>query len=256
MDISFNNVDDAAGYAEKQHRWVYYKPLLFDALGVPHGVYPQKPESYPVVLKPVINLEGLSAGARLAYCEDDVEFQPGYFWMPVLKGRHVSLDLLVRRGVVQLLEVAVGHPADWFGGFDYWEAEKPTAEDRKLAGIVARKLGLRNGRFNVECIGDTVIEFHLRRSVEFDPILRGSFRYAAAVYASCRMWIAEEAMVEFLDTLRVPQHAHTLHDGGWPETSSSGRCRYAILYGDDLSRLRAARTEVIKSLGRLAKLRK
>ena len=47
---------------------------------------------------------------------------PGYFWMPVLEGTHLSYDFVLIKGVIKLFICFQGYPTK-DGMFDYWETQ-------------------------------------------------------------------------------------------------------------------------------------
>jgi hypothetical protein len=147
------------------HRWVYDKlaVALSQNLEVgPHGVTPAR---YPVFSKPITNLKGMGVGSRVLNTADDYErhYAPGHFWMPLLDGRHVSSDVAVVDGEPRWWRHATGKPAGE-GTFDYWTVHaEPDADIETRCGAWAQKhLAGFTGMLNLETIGGTIIEAHLR----------------------------------------------------------------------------------------------
>ncbi len=147
------------------YRFVYDKLRL--ALGqnldaAPHGVPPPR---YPVFSKPIVNLKGMGVGSRVLNSQADYleHYAPGHFWMTLLDGRHVSSDIAVVDGEPRWWRHATGKPAGE-GTFDYWivHAEPDDGIEARCGEWVRRNLAGYTGMLNLETIGATIIEAHLR----------------------------------------------------------------------------------------------
>jgi hypothetical protein len=157
-------------------RWVYDKLAVALSQGLvagPHGVPPPR---FPVFSKPIINLKGMGAGSRALHSAVDYQrhYAPGHFWMPLLRGRHVSSDAAVVGGVPRWWRHVIGKPAGE-GTFDYWTVRKePDREIESYCGLwVGKNLPGYSGLINFETIGGTIIEVHLRMTDQW-PDLYGS----------------------------------------------------------------------------------
>jgi hypothetical protein len=146
-------------------RWVYDKlavALSQHLEAAPHGVAPPR---FPVFSKPIVNLKGMGVGSRVLHSAADYErhYRPGHFWMPLLEGRHVSSDVAVVAGEPRWWRHVTGKPAGE-GTFDYWIVHaEPNAEIEERCGTwIATHLGGYTGMVNLETIGGTIIEVHLR----------------------------------------------------------------------------------------------
>lgn len=146
-------------------RWVYDKlaiALSQDLDAAPHGVPPQR---FPVFSKPIVNLKGMGVGSRVLHSAADYErhYRPGHFWMPLLEGRHVSSDVVVVAGEPRWWRHVTGKPAGE-GTFDYWTVHAgPDAEIEERCGAwISSHLAGYTGMLNLETIGGTIIEAHLR----------------------------------------------------------------------------------------------
>lgn len=147
------------------HRWVYDKlavALSQNLQAAPHGVTPPR---FPVFSKPIVNLKGMGVGSRLLASLADYEkhCSPGYFWMPLLEGRHVSSDVAVVEGEPRWWRHVGGKPAGE-GTFDYWviRAEPDAAIEQGCGAWITKNLAGYTGMLNLETIGGTIIEAHLR----------------------------------------------------------------------------------------------
>ncbi|HXW42323.1 MAG TPA: hypothetical protein VEK75_14030 [Xanthobacteraceae bacterium] len=147
------------------YRFVYDKLALAQSQNLeaaPHGVAPPR---YPVFSKPIVNLRGMGVGSRvLASPADYAEhYAPGHFWMPLLDGRHVSSDVAVVKGKPRWWRHATGKAAGE-GTFDYWivHAEPDAGIEARCGAWIEKNLAGYTGMLNLETIGGTIIEAHLR----------------------------------------------------------------------------------------------
>ena len=157
-------VDDTLGWlsAPPRFRWLYDKLLVAVATGLRAGPAGVAVDSYPVIWRPITNLDGLGAGAAFSDGPASDKAEPGYFWSEVLTGRHISTDALVTDGVLTWTAQAEGW-ADGPQRFSRWELGGAfDAELAVVADFAARHLIDYRGPLNVETIGSRIIEAHLR----------------------------------------------------------------------------------------------
>ena len=173
------------------HRFVYDKLKL--ALGqkldaAPHGV---PPPSYPVFSKPIVNLKGMGVGSRVLMSEPDYvkHYAPGHFWMTLLNGRHVSSDVAVVGGEPHWWRHATGKPAGE-GTFDYWtvHAEPDAGIETRCGAWVQENLAGYTGMLNLETIGATIIEAHLRFSDQWPDLYGPGWVDAVVGLYERRQW--------------------------------------------------------------------
>jgi hypothetical protein len=154
------------------HNHVYNKVWLCRTQGIAHAPLPVAPPSFPVFVKPITNLLGMSIGSfRAASAADLAEYRPGFFWMELLSGAHVSTDVAIVDGQIRWHAHTRGHPID-NGRFSHWERldGDNAALEAGLARWSAEHLRGYTGIANFETIGGRIIECHLRMSVEFIPL--------------------------------------------------------------------------------------
>jgi hypothetical protein len=172
-DANIPTEDSDAWQWYPAHRFVYDKLAL--ALGqkldaAPHGVPPPR---YPVFSKPIVNLKGMGVGSRVLNSEADYSehYAPGHFWMTLLDGRHVSSDIAVVDGEPRWWRHTTGKPAGE-GTFDYWlvHAEPDAAIEESCGAWVRKNLVGYSGMLNLETIGATIIEAHLRFSDQWPDL--------------------------------------------------------------------------------------
>jgi hypothetical protein len=107
----------------------------------------------------------MGVGSRVLHSQTDYErhYAPGHFWMTLLEGRHVSSDIAVVAGEPRWWRHVTGKPAGE-GTFDYWIVHAaPEADLEARCGAWVRQyLAGYTGMLNLETIGGTIIEAHLR----------------------------------------------------------------------------------------------
>jgi hypothetical protein len=208
-----------------RHRWLYNKLNVAESQGLrcaPHGV---EPDRYPVFSKPIYNMRGMGAGTRIFRSRQDYlrGRSPGHMWMELLDGEHVSTDIALVEGKPRWWRHAVGH-AIGGGQFDYWVVE--AADRRTLEADLGAWVGAHfpgySGMMNLETIGGTVIEGHLRFSDQWPDL------YGAG-------WL--DSLVELYRT------------GSWSFADSERRDGFSfVLFGPHGVRYRHPPTEAVEVL--------
>ena len=156
-----------------RHRWIYNKLLVAESQALACGPHGLGPASYPVFSKPVYNLKGMGVDSYVLRNVADYHehVRPGHMWMTLLAGEHVSSDVAVVRGEARWWRHAVGValPA---GAFDYWTVHaEPRPEIERYCGAwLRRHLSAYTGMVNLETIGGTIIEAHLRFSDQWPDL--------------------------------------------------------------------------------------
>jgi hypothetical protein len=148
-----------------QYRWVYDKLAVALSQKLDAGPHGTAPPCFPVFSKPIVNLRGMGVGSRVLSSRSDYDrhYAPGHFWMTLLEGPHVSSDIVVVDGEPQWWRHVTGKPAGE-GTFDYWivHAEPDSKIETYCGEWVRKHLGGYTGMLNLETIGGTIIEAHLR----------------------------------------------------------------------------------------------
>ncbi len=165
-------IDDAAAWQlYPHHRWVYNKLLICETQGLQHGPHGTLPPRYPVFSKPIYNMRGMGTGGHVVHDEAEylASIQPGYLWMPLFTGRHVSTDVALERGVPRWWRHTEGEPGQLQGTFDYWTVR--AAADPVLEGYLGAWVGNHltgfTGIVNLETIGGRILECHLRMAEQW-----------------------------------------------------------------------------------------
>jgi hypothetical protein len=164
-DVVIPTDDEEAWHLYPVHRWVYNKLLICETQGLEHGPHGIVPPRFPVFSKPIYNLRGMGVGGRVLITREDYEHEqvPGHLWMPLLAGEHVSSDVALVGGTPVWWRHTTG-AALAAGTFDYWTiaAEPRPALEASLGSWLTRHLHGYCGLVNLETIGGTIIECHLR----------------------------------------------------------------------------------------------
>ena len=146
--------------------WIFDKLLLskkFDYLCAPGSVAVPKADFY--VVRPVMNLYGMGVGAEVKWLTpaDSTAVPPGYFWCEQFKGRHLSIDYDQNGVQLNCVEGLRRANAPLYK-FSQWKVVK---EIREFPDLLKNLVGTYEF-YNVEMIGDKIIEVHLRQN--HDPI--------------------------------------------------------------------------------------
>ena len=146
-------------------RWLYDKLAVAASQGIPAAPHGVMPPLFPVFSKPITNLRGMGTGSRaIASAEEYLQaLTPGHFWMTLLRGPHVSSDAALVDGRPLWWRHATGVPGPG-GTFDHWRihaAPRPALEEA-CGAWAERHLAGYTGMLNLETIGGSIIEAHLR----------------------------------------------------------------------------------------------
>lgn len=174
LNIPTEDFDAWAWYPNE--RWVYDKLAVAHSQGLPAGPHGTTPPRFPVFSKPIVNLKGMGIGSRIMRSAEDYErhYRPGHMWMPLLEGRHVSSDVAVVKGTPCWWRHATGKPGRG-GTFDFWTVHAAADDEieQRCGAWIGRHLAAYTGMLNLETIGGTMIEVHLRLSDQW-PDLYGA----------------------------------------------------------------------------------
>ena len=164
-EVNIPTEDSDAWEWNPKHRWLYDKIAVAVSQGLAAGPHGTRPPSFPVFSKPIINLKGMGIGARIICSEEDYDrsYTPGHMWMPLLEGPHVSSDVAVVGCEACWWRHARGFP-NGEGTFDHWRIfpDRDRRLEARLEAWVNDHLAGYSGMVNIETIGGTIIEVHLR----------------------------------------------------------------------------------------------
>ena len=148
--------------------FVYNKMFICQLQNIKCAPMPIEPKSYPVVIKPIINLYGMGLNSQII--NNKKEFYDNWlsnnFWCEYLKGDHLSWDFVIRKGKFIYNVVFQGYKFDdkeRFGTFSYWELINQEIKIPDCINELVKKY-FKNytGNLNIETIDNKIIEIHLR----------------------------------------------------------------------------------------------
>ncbi|MGB6287006.1 MAG: hypothetical protein WBG18_21780 [Xanthobacteraceae bacterium] len=255
-------------------RWIYNKLAVALGQGLDAGPHGTPPPRFPVFSKPIVNLKGMGVGSRVlkSQADYDTHYAPGHFWMTLLEGRHVSSDVAVVHGKPRWWRHVTGKPAGE-GTFDYWiiHAEPAAGIEEPCGAWIEKNLSGYTGMLNLETIGGTIIEAHLRFADQW-PDLYGPGWVDALVelYEKGEWNFADDDRAEGYSAVLFGPHGHryrhplaaavgevkrmagvtsvqiTFHEDRAPESHAMppGGFRLAIVNGFDLQATLAARARL------------
>jgi hypothetical protein len=140
--------------------WCVDKLILSKKLGYdcgPAGIAPAVPGQY--IVRPIMNLKMMGVGATIQYLDSDT-IPDGYFWCEIFTGRHLSFDYHWGK---QTLAVEGFRNDSRLDRFNRWTKIDLKFTLPEILQTVANKYPW----FNVEVIGDKVIEVHFRYNDDF-----------------------------------------------------------------------------------------
>lgn len=164
--------DDVTAFSSfPKHNFVYDKLLLSRYSGVKcWDLEKDFPTLFPVFVKPKTNFDGLSKGAYIAHSPDEIEDYEGYVAQEYLNGMQFTTDLMYHKQKVLAHYTFITHRNN------YGEI-KLFSSTPFLNNNVMKKLTFilqdYSGPVNVEYIDDSIIEIHLRPSLQFADICGG-----------------------------------------------------------------------------------
>lgn len=114
---------------------------------------------FPVIVRPVTNLYGMGLGAYYLY--EKKQIKKTDFWCEILKGLHISVDIFYNSFGINGYIAFYGKSDELFT-FSYWEYLPNYKLPNNIINWIHNNLRDYNGVFNIEIIGDKIIECHLR----------------------------------------------------------------------------------------------
>ena len=164
--------DDSTAYRRYQRaRWIYNKYYVSKRYNK-HKCYDldkEFPRRYPVMVKPKINLTGLSKGAYKANNRKELIKTKGMIAQKFYKGTQYTTDICIYKGEIVDYFTFITHK-DNQGSIICFESTQNTPY--KVLDI-AKDCGLKNVIINIETINNNIIEMHLRPSLQFYDICGG-----------------------------------------------------------------------------------
>jgi len=191
-DVRIPTEDSDAWMWNPRHRWVYDRIAVAHSQGLDAGPHGTVPPRFPVFSKPIVNLQGMALGTRILRSADDYERHctAGHMWMTLLTGRHMSSDAAVVDGRVCWWRHVTGLPAGG-GTFDYWtiHANSEPALEASLDRWIATHLAGYTGMINLETVGGSIIEAHLRPTDQWPDLYGRGWVDALVHLYACGEWV-------------------------------------------------------------------
>ena len=189
-DVVIPTDDELAYQRYPRHRWIYNKLLICETQGLDNAPHDIMPPQFPVFSKPIYNLRGMGCGGKIIESPEQYRaaIEPGYMWMALLRGEHVSSDAAVIDGEPVWWRHTIGRTLDQ-GMFDHWVilAESRPELEGYCGAWLRRHLKGYTGCVNFETIGGQIIEAHLRFADQWPDLYgRGWIDAVVELYGSGR----------------------------------------------------------------------
>jgi hypothetical protein len=156
---------DVLNFIDPDDLWIYDKFILAKKLGYycgPAGTVPQKPGEY--IIRPCVNFLMMSVGAKVEKVYQygsELDIPAGYFWCERFYGRHLSFDYQYGNQVLSV--EGFRQDPNRLDRFSKWQKTKDILTLPDFLCIISEKYEW----LNVECIGNKIIEVHLRYNDDF-----------------------------------------------------------------------------------------
>jgi len=156
---------DVWNFIEPDDLWIYDKLILARKLGYrcgPAGTSPRNPGEY--IVRPCVNFMMMSYGAKvekILQYGNNIDVPPGYFWCERFFGRHLSFDF--HNGQQVLAVEGFREDQNRLDRFSKWQKTEDVLTLPDFLVTISKKYEW----LNVECIGDKIIELHLRYNDDF-----------------------------------------------------------------------------------------
>ncbi len=149
------------------NNWIYNKYTISKLQNLNCNIIPITPTFFPVIIKPIYNLTGMSKDVYKITCKEQFNIFDTHqgFWSPCFEGTHRSIDCVIINNKVIWTCCFIGYKLEGIiGAFDYWELTWKDIPQYLLNNInkIVSKLDNYTGILNVESIEDNIIECHLR----------------------------------------------------------------------------------------------
>lgn len=158
IDIPSNDYEAYDKYKNLRH--LYNKLYISKSQDLSCGIYKKEVNTLPIIIRPIINLQGMGRGLIIAKYFKDIQIPKKYFWCEYLTGEHLSYDIFINSFGIQDIIVFKGYPAEK-GKFDVWEYVSRKLP-KNIKNWIYKNIKQYNGVINIETIGNNIIECHLR----------------------------------------------------------------------------------------------
>lgn len=160
-NIVTNDID--AWVKFKDFKKIYNKLWLSEIQNINCGPIGIDPSIYPIIIKPIINLYGMSRGFKKINNKNEYyqNQNDGCFWMPFLDGINYTVDLILDNGKIINYYTFESKPSI-SGTFEYHVFRPNYKLLDKNKNIIENNFIGYSGPINIEIINDIIIEGHLR----------------------------------------------------------------------------------------------
>jgi hypothetical protein len=166
MENKYPNIptNDKEAYLTFESKNDLYNKLLLSQLqnldAAPVGITPIE---FPVIIKPIINLYGMSNGLKKINNIEEFREETNYgmFWQKYLDGIQYNLDINMKNGKIIQYFCVISEP-DKNGMFKYHYYERNYNLSEKIYCFIEEILYNYTGFVNIEIINGYIIELHLR----------------------------------------------------------------------------------------------
>lgn len=163
LDIEFIYNDIDAWQENPNFNQIYNKLWLVSKQEIDCGPIGTDVNKYPIIIKPIINLYGFSRGFKIIKNEEEYlsNQNDGFFWMPYLKGKNYTIDLILDNGKIVGVYALESKPS-LYGSFKYhvYRPDYKLSDKNRL--FIENILAGYSGPVNIEIINEIIIEAHLR----------------------------------------------------------------------------------------------
>lgn len=154
------------------------------------------PETAEYVVRPIINLSGMGATARIQELKANKfpDIPPGYFWCERFHGDHISVNYSWRKGQLYTVNACQGwnNPSELYR-FSRWKL-LDTIPDIELPDWIHETMDAHH--INIEFIGGNIIEMHGRHGMDFPkgateivPVWKDTEMEQHMMYNEMQEWI-------------------------------------------------------------------
>jgi hypothetical protein len=160
--------DEEAKLRYPKHSWIYNKFLLSKYTNVEtFDLQKELPNVYPVIVKPIENLFGLSKGCYIAESPLDIEDYAGFMAQKYLYGIQYTSDMAISKGEIKAHYTFITNKSKYDEITCFVSTPfLPYKVRKKVEQILHDYTGI----VNVEYIEENIIEIHLRPSLQFYDI--------------------------------------------------------------------------------------
>jgi hypothetical protein len=163
----FPTNDIASWIKFSEYNFIYDKLSLAQLQNLECAPLPISPQQYPVIVKPIINLYGMSRGLKKInnYEEFILIKENGYFWEKYLDGDQYNYDLVIENG--KIIDSFCYHSMPLNEGTFLYHKYIKNNIPKNIVKLIETLMTNYTGFMNIELIDGYIIEAHLRLNGDF-----------------------------------------------------------------------------------------